>query len=609
MIDIEPVPPPAADSTVKLPSLETSDQDYVESILNPQIETDNAGYKRVIYHKNGLSFTFKGREEIPQYPAAQKSQVTVLGERPNWIDDTEFDKYTSGINKDKPADFPVHYLANKTLTGVLNLALKLDPHSEIVRNLLDKVEKGQYDQDVLNLIDTLISVNYVDEKTNTFQRSYKHSEALVVLSLTGDKEAKVIVDRKIQAFKVLLEAQETEKRLLMEQDHDQRNSDEIYEESEIACVHATNFLPEIREDGTVTMKTLFDSTGGKGLRSTLHFYLNDIVQPNVLVSWDDAPILIVAPYTGIRKINGLPEVLHFDDTWWIRNPKEPLILPSPTVLTPGGKDLDTLFEKSGYFRRYKSEGLTAADIGETVNLLRELGEYSLTVVKDHIDLLIPAILQEPYVYDKSYLDLIKKDKIPEFATLHQEAADILRLQGQGGLLDRLQNYDPNQSLRIAVGAEVQNLIDQHHLLDDVMALSDNPELLKEKLIDLLVGHVEKKMVAVIKRLAVKSVLKEKGYYTGQFGMHALSSEKVYRTARKHGIYSGRHADTPQDNITDMEMNCIRKASTDHRKEFDFDISIDWTRYQPNYDEIVVDQNPDVKTLRMLYDSGLLVARV
>jgi hypothetical protein len=60
--------------------------ELVKEKLQPRIEKDNAGFERSVYTINGVTFSFKGREELPTYQTLTSSRTTLLGEAPNWVE-------------------------------------------------------------------------------------------------------------------------------------------------------------------------------------------------------------------------------------------------------------------------------------------------------------------------------------------------------------------------------------------------------------------------------------------------------------------------------------------------------------------------------------------
>lgn len=79
------------DSTETSNQTEISEADsLVESKLSPDIEIDNAGFKRQIFNFNETKFSFRGKEELPLYPHLANNHITLLGESPLLVEPEKY---------------------------------------------------------------------------------------------------------------------------------------------------------------------------------------------------------------------------------------------------------------------------------------------------------------------------------------------------------------------------------------------------------------------------------------------------------------------------------------------------------------------------------------
>jgi hypothetical protein len=111
-------------------------------------------------------------------------------------------------------------------------------------------------------------------------------------------------------------------------------SETVPEES-IFCVHCTDYVPETKE-GKVFIPTRYQSVG-YFLRTTVHFSLNHAVEPvtgnfGQKYSWENCRLVIVAPFTEMTKLNGSPEGMVRQDTWWGLGIMKGLELPTGTLI-------------------------------------------------------------------------------------------------------------------------------------------------------------------------------------------------------------------------------------------------------------------------------------
>lgn len=122
--------------SVEDPEIESHDEDgqknevpireLIQEELKPRFEKDDAGFYRKIYSFDGKTFAFKGREELPTYDTMNNSKTTFLGEAPNWIGKRKFRKYERHLeNTQNQTEAPEHFVVNKTVIGVLDLAIKM----------------------------------------------------------------------------------------------------------------------------------------------------------------------------------------------------------------------------------------------------------------------------------------------------------------------------------------------------------------------------------------------------------------------------------------------------------------------------------------------------
>jgi len=138
-----------------------------------------------------------------------------------------------------------------------------------------------------------------------------------------------------------------------------RNDPASIDPERLVLVHATSFEPQRGTDGSVELRTRFDTTGYA--RASLHFTLNHRVVSHMYGQWDGSGYVVVAPYAGAQGRNGDPANLLGVDTWWQCNPGEAVALPGAVVvrLDPNVHDLMT---RVGRDVVVKSSNFTEADI-------------------------------------------------------------------------------------------------------------------------------------------------------------------------------------------------------------------------------------------------------
>ena len=135
------------------------------------------------------------------------------------------------------------------------------------------------------------------------------------------------------------------------------------------CVHVTKYEPKPNKDGNLAIKTTAMATDYELPRATVHVTLNQVVSNNMGGNWDEAGIIILAPYNDIVEKNSNPQEVAVEDTYFIPNPDTGLVLPETTYIIRPGLDpkSDKLFEITEHGISYKSEGYTQEEIEEILS--------------------------------------------------------------------------------------------------------------------------------------------------------------------------------------------------------------------------------------------------
>ena len=133
-------------------------------------------------------------------------------------------------------------------------------------------------------------------------------------------------------------------------------------------VHATSYLPKTAPDGSLYIPSTAMATDFRIPRSTVHVTLNHIVTAHGYGSWDDAPIVILAPYNDVAGKNGNPAEVAGTDTYWSVNPDKGLVLPeSAYVIQPD--DNGPLFQIGEHGATYKRDNYTEEEVAQIESLL------------------------------------------------------------------------------------------------------------------------------------------------------------------------------------------------------------------------------------------------
>lgn len=340
-------------------------ENFIEKELQPHLEIDQGGFRRKIFRRGEITFSFKGREEMPVYDAASSSHTHLIGKSPRHVTALERETYLIQFEKQEiPPDAKEHYIANKSVLGVIELALKLGAVDLTLLDLQKELEQGKYSERALSLIDALIACNAIDTSGELSDGTSTNAEAIVLLSLLGDAQAKQIVQKRLDQF------HQQEEKIKMESKTESReNTAKPFDPKELACVHATRYMPQMNEAGQYQIQTTSDATDNVSFRNTIHFTLNHKVGAHSGGSWSEAGIVLISPFEKMMEQNGKPAVLNTVDTFWAQNPGTPITLPQETLLVvPGVEDVIGLYERKGNKIFVKSKNFTQSDITSLVDL-------------------------------------------------------------------------------------------------------------------------------------------------------------------------------------------------------------------------------------------------
>ncbi len=127
------------------------------------------------------------------------------------------------------------------------------------------------------------------------------------------------------------------------------------------CVHATSYEPKKNSDGEMYIETTAMATDYRFVRSTVHFTLNHVVVGHTLGNWDDASIVVLAPFKDVVEKNSKPEMVCMVDTYFEPNPDKGLVLPESTYIVRPGDNNGKLFEIGEHSATYKTDNYTKED--------------------------------------------------------------------------------------------------------------------------------------------------------------------------------------------------------------------------------------------------------
>ena len=133
-------------------------------------------------------------------------------------------------------------------------------------------------------------------------------------------------------------------------------------------VHATNYEPKINEKGEMYIPPTAMVTDYDWPRASVHGKLNAVVGANSAGSWDKAPFVVLAPYNDVVRLNGNPQEVSVDDTYFIPDPDTGLVLPKNAYLIKPDPNADKLINFGEGVITYKTDNYTDKEIEEILAL-------------------------------------------------------------------------------------------------------------------------------------------------------------------------------------------------------------------------------------------------
>lgn len=149
--------------------------------------------------------------------------------------------------------------------------------------------------------------------------------------------------------------------------YSKENADEIMDNPDNwVFVHATKYEPKINEKGELYIPPTAMVTDWP--RASVHGKLNAVVGANSAGSWDKAPFVVLAPYNDVVRLNGNPQEVSVDDTYFIPDPDTGLLLPKNAYLIKPDPNADKLITFGEGVVTYKTDNYTDKEIEEILAL-------------------------------------------------------------------------------------------------------------------------------------------------------------------------------------------------------------------------------------------------
>jgi hypothetical protein len=494
--------------------------------LKPRQVEAEEGSKHTIYTfktKDGkpVEILFYSPNELPLVEEVKGKFVLINGEDPRWRTGEEWEEFSFGTLEasDNQALRERSYaqqakeivdsgkgmlLVESSPEALLETAKQIGFELESpLQEALSSLESRQLTKDGLDVIDSVLAGNLVDDEGRFRERHDHEGEALYLLSLMVNEEAKGVLDKKREMIQEMdRERDEAEKVKFTEQrKKDEEKGQEALKLKSLVAVHATRHLPIQGEEG-LEVATTFEASDWKIPRDTIHFSLNHHVAPHMYGSWSDTPYAVISPLKEMMETNGNPAVLNTVDTFWEVGPGKRLRLPESigAIVQPG--DLPRGEVLSGVETgdiRYKVVDLEPVDIAALSKELSDRGRSNLntSLLRNFTDTFSRYPLGKQIEVSEE-----QAESLAEVTGIFENHLDIFSALQERSAVDVVRNILSAAKIEVA-----------------------------EREREMIAKKIEGELVANIKRVAVEKKIMQMGYEVHSGGMWAWgdSWEVTYKT--------------------------------------------------------------------------------
>lgn len=293
-----------------------------------------------------VKIMFKAPEEMIPSDIVEEKNLIFTGENQHITPIDKYNQWKNEVAEGKSKNETL-FITNRSILGILEAAKNLDPNNPHLKSLYNSAINLDYTDEILGIIDTAIAGRLLLNNDENFENTSNDSEALILTSLLGDERAIAITAELKEKYSRIYQSDRSatvgERNNTLERlDKELRKKNEALKPKErleiddLIAVHCTKYLPTYDDKlGRYKIRTLFDATNGKSPRTTLHFTLNHPVDSHLYGNWSEMGIVIFAPLPEFIGLNGNPQSMKIEDTYWNLNPGQDIVLPeNTTILIP-----------------------------------------------------------------------------------------------------------------------------------------------------------------------------------------------------------------------------------------------------------------------------------
>jgi TP901 family phage tail tape measure protein len=274
-------------------------------------------------------------------------------------------------------------IVKTTPEDLLKTAIKINPEDTSLQSMLNNIENKTHGAAEHEFLDNIAAAVSIDNKGKA--RSYEKTAgfAEILSMLTGNKKAKTLVDFKTMNLYEIIRnnlARETERRSRVTEFN---NMDNLPDPATIAAIHSTPYKVAKGEDGSIYLypNAHYESPEkGDYSRASIHFGLEGRVRDHMWGEWPVTNQTIVTSLKSLMDDNGVPYSIKDIDTWFMRNPGQPLKISDNSLITAfeNPKEYEQELLRRGLLEEGQEVPWMVADptTKEVLNLVKQNGQYT-----------------------------------------------------------------------------------------------------------------------------------------------------------------------------------------------------------------------------------------
>jgi TP901 family phage tail tape measure protein len=239
---------------------------------------------------------------------------------------------------------------NTTPQSLIEEAIKLNPKDKSLQKMLENVKNKEFGKREIRLLDEISAATSVNRRGRASNAENVDGYAMVLSSLSGNKNAKRLVDERTKSYyKIMADLRRKEQARTKEDLKEglRRNPNRLLDEKTnmpidvdpagVTVFHRTPHPVTRDADGSVNI--LSAGTHNLGVHSSVprpsvHTTLEAPVAPHLDMTATGNENWVISRLSTMIKDNDVPTYINPTDTWWLKNPGQALKFSDSSVVRP-----------------------------------------------------------------------------------------------------------------------------------------------------------------------------------------------------------------------------------------------------------------------------------